>query len=191
MSSYKIVMILLIDNYDSFTYNIVQYFQMLGSIVHVVQNEATEINFTPTHIVIGPGPGRPSESGISKTIILKYLKQIPILGICLGHQCIGELFGARVIRAKLPMHGKVSKITHDGKGLFQGINNSFLATRYHSLIVEKEKLSKDLIITAECEGEIMGLRHNDFLLEGVQFHPESVSTEHGLKIFENFLKLGS
>lgn len=183
-------MILLIDNYDSFTYNIVQYFQMLGSIVHVVQNEVTEIDFSPTHIVIGPGPGTPSDSGISKSIILKNLKKIPILGICLGHQCIGELFGARIIRAKSPMHGKVSTITHDGKGLFEGIDNSFLATRYHSLIVEKNKLSKDLTITAECEGEIMGLRHNEFMLEGVQFHPESVSTEHGLKIFENFLKLG-
>jgi anthranilate synthase/aminodeoxychorismate synthase-like glutamine amidotransferase len=184
--------VLVIDNYDSFTYNIAQYFQMLGSIVHVVKNDSCIDDLEPSHLVIGPGPGTPKDSGISKNLMFKALGEIPILGVCLGHQCIGEFFGGTVLRAKKPMHGKVSAIYHDGQGIFQGMKYPFHATRYHSLIVEKNTLPKELIITAETdEGEIMGLRHRDHQLEGIQFHPESVLTEDGLLIFQNFLNLKS
>ncbi len=181
-------MILLIDNYDSFTYNIAQCFQMIGSTVHVVCNDVSHIDFIPTHLVIGPGPGTPSSAGISKELIHTYLNKIPILGICLGHQCIAEFFGGIVLRAKKPMHGKLSKIYHDEKGLFKGMPKPFVATRYHSLIVEKKSFPKELIISAETsDGEIMGLRHKEYALESVQFHPESVTTEKGLTLFQNFI----
>jgi anthranilate synthase/aminodeoxychorismate synthase-like glutamine amidotransferase len=181
-------MLLIIDNYDSFTYNIAQYFQMLGSHVDVVKNDQSIDSLDYSHLVIGPGPGAPQDSGISKELMFNNLGKKPILGVCLGHQCIGEFFGGNVIRAKKPVHGKVSAVHHDGKGIFLGMQNPFYATRYHSLIVEKNTLPKPLIITAETdEGEIMGLRHCDHLLEGVQFHPESVLSEGGLQLFQNFL----
>lgn len=183
-------MILVIDNYDSFTYNIVQYFQMLGATVNVVRNDQSITGLDPHYLVVGPGPGNPRDAGISKKLILKYLGKIPILGVCLGHQCIGEIFGGTILRAEKPMHGKVSEIYHDSKGIFKGMETPFLATRYHSLVVEKKTLPKELLITAESKnGEIMGLRHKKYLLEGVQFHPESVSTIGGLTIFQNFLNL--
>lgn len=183
-------MILLIDNYDSFTYNIAQYLQMVGGDVCILKNDSQLIDFTPTHLVIGPGPGKPRDSGISKDLILQFLGKIPILGICLGHQCIGELYSGHVVRAKKAMHGVVSEIHHHGKDLFKGIKSPFLATRYHSLVVERASFPKDLIITGETkDGEIMALRHSKFPLFGVQFHPESVATEEGLKIFKNFIQL--
>jgi para-aminobenzoate synthetase component 2 len=182
-------MILLVDNYDSFTYNIVQAFQIAGGIVDVVNRDVKSIATQPTHLVIGPGPGKPSDAGISKELIVRFLGKIPILGICLGHQCIGELFGGRVVRAKKAMHGKLSPIQHDGKGLFKSMPKPFLATRYHSLIVEKETLPDELIASAETpEGEIMALRHKNYPLESVQFHPESVMTENGITLIQNFLK---
>lgn len=185
-------MILLIDNYDSFTYNIVQYLGVLGGVVHVIPNDAWMGNEDPDYLVIGPGPGNPTDAGISKTLLKKFLGKIPILGVCLGHQCIGDFFGARVLRAKKPMHGKLSSIYHDEKGLFKGMKQPFSAVRYHSLIVDRETLSNELIISAETEdGEIMGLTHTHYPLFGVQFHPESVSTENGLTIFQNFLNLGT
>jgi len=163
---------------------------MLRCDVQVVRNDQQIESLDPDYLVVGPGPGTPTDSGISKPLISKYLGKIPILGICLGHQCIGQLFGGTILRAKKPMHGKISKIHHDSMGLFKGVKNPFSATRYHSLIVEKKTFPKELLITAETDdGEIMGLRHHKYLLEGVQFHPESVSTESGLTIFQNFLDL--
>lgn len=183
-------MLLLVDNYDSFTYNLVQYFQMCEVSVQVVRNDDPLPSFDPSHLVIGPGPGTPSNSGISNSLLARYHGKIPILGVCLGHQCIGEFFGGRVVHAKAPIHGKTSSIRHSGTGLFKQIPQDFLATRYHSLIVERSSLPAVLEITASTsDGEIMALRHKDYPTEGVQFHPESIATENGLAIIKNFLTL--
>ncbi len=187
-------MILMIDNYDSFTYNLVQYLGELGQEIHVVRNnqittdEIRKLN--PTHIVISPGPGSPKDAGVSSEIIREFSGKVPILGVCLGHQCIGEVFGGRVVRAGRLMHGKTSQIHHDGKGVFQGLPNPFEATRYHSLIVERETFPDCLTITAETDQkEIMGLAHKQHPTVGVQFHPESILTQAGKDLLRNFLKL--
>ncbi len=190
-------MILMIDNYDSFTYNLVQYLGELGEDVHVVRNDALSVEeirrLAPARIVISPGPGTPDQAGVSLELIAKLGAQIPILGVCLGHQSIGQVFGGKVIRAEAIMHGKTSPIFHGGKGLFAGLPNPFIATRYHSLIVEKASLPDCLEVTAwtqHADGgidEIMGLRHRTLPIEGVQFHPESILTEHGHDQLRNFL----
>ncbi len=188
-------MLLVIDNFDSFTYNLVQYFGELGVENLIVRrnNEITleEIHrLAPERICISPGPCSPNEAGISNEVLREFGPQIPILGVCLGHQCLGQVFGGEVIRAPRLMHGKTSPILHDGLNLFAGIPSPFSATRYHSLIVRRETLPDCLKITAEtAEGEIMGLNHRDHPIYGVQFHPESILTEHGHRILENFLKL--
>lgn len=188
-------MMLFIDNYDSFTFNIVQAFQALGlEKIKVIRNNTLSVKdclqLKPGYLVIGPGPGNPSQAGISKDLILASLGKVPILGICLGHQSIAEVFGGAVIRARIPMHGKISCISHDGRGIFAGLPQKFSAARYHSLIVEKSSLPSCLEICAETEdGEIMGLRHREFPLEGVQFHPESVLSQEGPRLLENFINL--
>lgn len=188
-------MLLLIDNFDSFTYNLVQYFQVIGDQVKVIRNNLLTIqeclNLNPVRLVISPGPGNPSQAGISKDLLLACAGKLPILGVCLGHQCLAEIYGGRVIRAHKPMHGKTSPIFHDGQGVFQGLPQGLLATRYHSLIVERASLPNCLKITAETsDGEIMGLRHRTHQhLESVQFHPESIMTEHGMDLLKNFSKL--
>lgn len=186
-------MILMIDNYDSFTYNLVQYLGELGEDLKVVRNDQITIQeiekLSPTHIVISPGPGNPTQAGISNEVIKKFSGKIPILGVCLGHQCIGYVFGGEVVRAERIMHGKTSLIYHDGKTIFKNIPNPFVATRYHSLIVKRETLPECLQISAWTkEGEIMGLRHKKFRVEGVQFHPESILTKEGKNILKNFLE---
>jgi len=186
-------MLLLIDNYDSFTYNLAHAFEMLGQSVHVVRNDvisAEECLFlNPSFIVIGPGPGNPQGAGISKQCIELYAGRIPLLGVCLGHQAIAEVFGGKVMRAETVMHGKQSKIHHLGEGLFKEVPQGFFATRYHSLIVEKKSLPLTLEMTAWTEsGEIMAIRHRDFPLHGVQFHPESIATTEGMLLLENFLR---
>jgi anthranilate synthase/aminodeoxychorismate synthase-like glutamine amidotransferase len=186
-------MILVIDNYDSFTYNIVQYLGELGAEIEVVRNDeisvADIIKKKPDHILISPGPCSPKEAGISVELIQKLAEKTPILGVCLGHQSIGYAFGGDIVRAKNLMHGKTSSIQHDGQGVFKGMPNPFKATRYHSLVIKKETLPKDLVITAESEdGEIMGVRHKTLPVEGVQFHPESILTESGKILLGNFLK---
>lgn len=186
-------MIVVVDNYDSFTYNLVQYLGELGAEVAVYRNDSISadnlIALQPTHIIISPGPGVPRQAGITCELIKKCGSKIPLLGVCLGHQAIGEVFGGVVKRARVLMHGKVSTICHEGKGLYQGIKAPFKAARYHSLIVERESLPACLKITAQTEdGVIMGLRHTIYPLEGVQFHPESIMTEHGKLILNNFLK---
>lgn len=187
-------MILVIDNYDSFTYNLVQYLGQLGQEIIVKRNDEIDMagieELAPDHIMISPGPCSPNEAGISLETIEHFKGKIPIIGICLGHQSIGQAFGGDVIRAEQLMHGKTSQIIHDGKGVFEGLPSPFTATRYHSLIVNRETLPDCLEITAETEtGEIMGLRHKLYPIEGLQFHPESIITEHGLRMLENFLKL--
>ena len=186
-------MILVIDNYDSFTYNIVQYLGELGADIEVVRNDEVTIadilKKKPDHILISPGPCSPKEAGVSVKVIQELAGKIPILGVCLGHQSIGYAFGGEIIRAKNLMHGKTSQITHDGKGVFKGLPNPFKATRYHSLVINKEKLPKDLIVTAQSEdGEIMGVRHKTLPVEGVQFHPESILTESGKALLKNFIE---
>lgn len=186
-------MILMIDNYDSFTYNLVQYLGELGQELKVVRNDEITIaqikKLKPSRIVISPGPGCPKEAGLSNQIIKELGPQIPLLGVCLGHQCIGEVFGGRVIGAARLMHGKTSQIHHDGKLLFKSLDNPFTATRYHSLIVERKMLPKILTITAETrEKEIMGLKHKKFPIFGVQFHPESILTQGGKQLLKNFLE---
>jgi len=188
-------MIVIIDNYDSFTYNLAQYFGELGAEVQVYRNDALapgEVeSLAPSHIVISPGPGDPSDAGISREVIRQLGPKIPILGVCLGHQCIGEVFGGRVVRAPRLMHGKTSPIHHHGDALFAGIPQPFEATRYHSLIVEQDTFPEALEITAAtAEGEIMALRHRQHPIVGVQFHPESVLTPYGKQILENFLSSG-
>ena len=191
-------MILMIDNYDSFTYNVVQYLGELKAEVTVVRNDEITVAdveaLAPEKIVISPGPCTPNEAGISVAVIEKFAGQIPILGICLGHQSIGQAFGGKVIRAREVMHGKTSPIYHADKGVFHGLSNPFEATRYHSLIIEKENLPECLEITAWTKtedgqvDEIMGVRHREFDIEGVQFHPESILTEHGHEMLQNFLE---
>ena len=187
-------MILVIDNYDSFTYNLVQYFGELGADPLVRRNDEITIEeigkLAPERICISPGPCSPNEAGISNEVIRKLAGKYPILGVCLGHQCMGHVFGGEVVRAGRLMHGKTSPILHDGKDLFQGLPNPFEATRYHSLLVKRETFPDCLEITAEtAEGEIMGLRHKELPLWGVQFHPESILTTHGKELLANFLKL--
>ncbi|MBI1760389.1 MAG: aminodeoxychorismate/anthranilate synthase component II [Acidobacteria bacterium] len=187
-------MILVIDNYDSFTYNLVQHLGELGGHLHVARNDQITIaeieRLAPERIVISPGPCTPNEAGISLAIFEHFAGKLPLLGVCLGHQALGQAFGGKVIRAPYLMHGKTSQILHDGKGLFAGLDNPFTATRYHSLIVERESLPPVLEITATTsDGLIMGLRHREFVCEGVQFHPESIMTVAGKRLLQNFLKL--
>jgi anthranilate synthase/aminodeoxychorismate synthase-like glutamine amidotransferase len=185
-------MILVIDNYDSFTYNLVQYFGELGADVVIRRNDQVTLEevetLRPDRICISPGPGTPLEAGISNELILRFGPSIPILGVCLGHQCIGHVFGGEVVRADRLMHGKTSPILHEGDGVFDGLPNPFEATRYHSLIVRRGSLPPELVITAETAAhEIMGLRHRRYPIEGVQFHPESIMTESGKRLLSNFL----
>ncbi|EOS53338.1 MULTISPECIES: aminodeoxychorismate/anthranilate synthase component II [Paenibacillus] len=185
-------MILVIDNYDSFTYNLVQYLGELGEEVTVRRNDEIDLAgieaLQPDHILISPGPCTPNEAGITLNLIEHFKGVIPIFGVCLGHQAIGQAFGGKVIRAERLMHGKTSPIYHHGESVFAGLPSPFTATRYHSLIVERESLPDCLEITAEtAEGEIMGLRHKEYAVEGVQFHPESIITQHGHQILRNFL----
>ncbi|MEK6814027.1 MAG: aminodeoxychorismate/anthranilate synthase component II [Nitrospirota bacterium] len=185
-------MLLLIDNYDSFTYNLVQYLGELGAEVEVVRNDKIALDGIaerkPSHIVISPGPCTPKEAGISVAAIKRFAGKVPILGVCLGHQSIGEAFGGDVVRADRLMHGKTSMIRHDGRTIFSGLPNPFEATRYHSLIVRRETLPSCLEISAETEEkEIMGLRHREYPVEGVQFHPESILTAAGKDLLRNFL----
>src|SRR3954470_10777199 len=187
--------ILIIDNYDSFTYNLVQYFGVLGCEVIVKRNDeitVAEIEMlAPERICISPGPGRPEHAGISNEVVRKFGSKTPLLGVCLGHQCIGAVFGGDIIPAPRLMHGKTSPVRHLSSGVFEHLPNPFEATRYHSLIVRRETLPECLEITAEtAEGEIMGLRHREFPIHGVQFHPESVLTAEGMKLLRNFLALG-
>lgn len=187
-------MILVIDNYDSFTYNLVQYLGELGAEPVVYRNDAITVEqileLEPERILISPGPGVPSDAGVTIDAIRALAGKIPILGVCLGNQAIGEAFGGRVVRAPYLMHGKTSEICHDSATIYRGLPYRFKATRYHSLIVEKEGLSESLEVSATTpDGLIMGLRHRKFPVEGVQFHPESVMTEHGKKLLDNFLKL--
>jgi para-aminobenzoate synthetase component 2 len=184
--------ILMIDNYDSFTYNLVQYLGELGGEVAVRRNDAIDLAgvraLSPEAIVISPGPGAPAEAGISVTILREMASAIPILGVCLGHQCIGEAFGGKVVRAARLMHGKTSPIIHDGRSIFAGLSNPFEAMRYHSLLIEPQSLPECLEVSARtAEGEIMGLRHRRFPIEGVQFHPESIGTPEGKELLRNFL----
>lgn len=185
-------MILLIDNYDSFTYNLLHYLGEMGAEVKVVRNDATTVaeilKSPPKGIVISPGPGTPDDSGICLDVIKQLTGNIPIFGVCLGLQAMGQAFGGKVIRAPKPMHGKTSLVTHNGKGVFAGIPSPFTATRYHSLIVDRESFPDTLEITAESEdGLIMGLQHKTHKMWGVQFHPESIASEHGHTIIKNFL----
>ncbi|HSQ02500.1 MAG TPA: aminodeoxychorismate/anthranilate synthase component II [Burkholderiales bacterium] len=185
-------MILMIDNYDSFTYNLVQYLGELGADVRVFRNDEISIGqieaLAPSQVVISPGPCTPDEAGVTLAVIERFAGRIPILGVCLGHQAIGQAFGGRVVRARQVMHGKVSRIRHDGAGVFSAIPDEFVATRYHSLVVERATLPECLVVTAQAEdGEIMGVRHRSLPVEGVQFHPEALLTEHGHKMLQNFI----
>jgi len=186
--------LLLIDNYDSFTYNLVQYLGELGSEVTVFRNDALGLEdiaaMAPERIVISPGPCTPNEAGISLDLIQRFAPTIPILGVCLGHQAIGQAFGGHVVRAVAPLHGKVSTIFHDGRGIFAGVDNPLEATRYHSLVVERASLPACLEVSAKTwDDEIMGLRHREYPCEGVQFHPESILTPTGKALLKNFLEL--
>lgn len=185
-------MLLFIDNYDSFTYNIVQYFAELGQEVAVRRNDDITLEeieaLNPQYLVIGPGPCSPKEAGISVAAMRHFAGRLPIMGVCLGHQTIGEAFGGRIVRAKTLMHGKVSPVSHSGKGMFRGLPNPVICTRYHSLVIERGTLPDCLEITAWTEdGEIMGVRHKEYAVEGVQFHPEALLTEHGHDMLNNFL----
>ncbi|QMT34051.1 aminodeoxychorismate/anthranilate synthase component II [Conchiformibius steedae DSM 2580] len=185
-------MLLFIDNYDSFTYNIVQYLAQLGQEVKVLRNDDIDLdgiaNLRPNYLLIGPGPCSPKEAGISVAAMRRFAGEIPILGVCLGHQTIGEAFGGKVVRAKTLMHGKTSPVFHHGTGVFRDLPNPVVCTRYHSLVIERESLPDCLEITAWTEdGEIMGVRHRDYAVEGVQFHPEGLLTEHGHEMLQNFL----
>jgi len=188
-------MILIIDNYDSFTYNLVQYFRILGAEVQIKRNDGITISeiesLTPAGIVISPGPGHPSESGVTLDIIKTFSGRFPILGVCLGHQAIVHAFGGEVVCASKIMHGKTSRIRGDNKGVFHGVDGPFEAMRYHSLIAKRETLPNELVITAESEDdhEIMGIRHKEFPVEGIQFHPESIMTIIGKRLLRNFLEV--
>jgi anthranilate synthase/aminodeoxychorismate synthase-like glutamine amidotransferase len=187
-------MVLVIDNYDSFTYNLVQYLGELGAEVRVMRNDVVTLDeiaeARPERIVISPGPGRPEHAGVTMDVIRRFGETTPILGVCLGHQAIGAVFGGEVVRAGVPMHGKTSTIEHDGRGVFAGITGPFLASRYHSLIVAEHGLPDELEVTARTreDGSIMGLRHRTWPVHGVQFHPESILTGEGHRILRNFLE---
>ncbi|MEH6582598.1 MAG: aminodeoxychorismate/anthranilate synthase component II [Halioglobus sp.] len=191
-------MLLMIDNYDSFTYNVVQYLGELGADVHVVRNDEIKVAdiaaLAPEKIVISPGPCTPNEAGVSMEVIRSYAGKLPILGICLGHQSMGQVFGGKIVRARNVMHGKISAIHHRSQGVFRGLSQPFDATRYHSLVVDRESLPDCLEITAWTQtedgeiDEIMGLRHRELNIEGVQFHPESILSEHGHDLLRNFLE---
>ncbi|HEZ6855733.1 aminodeoxychorismate/anthranilate synthase component II [Neisseria meningitidis] len=185
-------MLLFIDNYDSFTYNIVQYFTELGQEVAVRRNDDITLEeieaLNPQYLVIGPGPCSPKEAGISVAAMRHFAGRLPIMGVCLGHQTIGEAFGGRIVRAKTLMHGKVSPVSHSGKGMFKGLPNPVTCTRYHSLVIDRNTMPECLEVTAWAEdGEIMGVRHKEYAVEGVQFHPEALLTEHGHDMLNNFL----
>ena len=189
-------MILMLDNYDSFTYNLVQYLGELGADLKVYRNDALTIDqikaMKPEKIVISPGPGRPEDAGVCVDLIKRFAGKIPILGVCLGHQAIGYTYGGKIIRAKHLMHGKTSMITHNGKSIFEGVENPFEATRYHSLVIERETMPDALEVTAwtaDADKEVMGVEHKEFPLWGVQFHPESILTKAGKNILKNFLTL--
>ena len=187
-------MILMIDNYDSFTWNLVQYLGELGAEVKVARNDAITLDeitaMKPAAIVISPGPGRPSDAGISRDVVKRFAGKIPILGVCLGHQCIGEVFGGQVVRAERLVHGKTSAVIHTGRGIFLDVDNPFQATRYHSLVVAREGLPETLQVVAWTpENEIMAIRHRDHETWGVQFHPESILTTSGKDLLRNFLRL--
>jgi len=187
-------MILMIDNYDSFTYNLVQYLGELGQELVVRRNDQITVaemeKLKPERIVVSPGPKSPAEAGVCVEAIRHFAGKVPILGVCLGHQSIGYAFGGNIIRAKKLMHGKTSLISHDDKTIFKGLKNPFTATRYHSLAIEEKTLPSDLLVSARSEdNEIMGVRHKKFVIEGVQFHPESILTEDGKKLLQNFLQL--
>src|SRR5439155_2594688 len=186
--------LLLIDNYDSFTYNLAQYLGELGADVEVVRNDATSVDAIaaepPGASVISPGPCTPNEAGISMDVIRRFAGKVPILGVCLGHQCIGQVFGGKIVRAPRIMHGKTSKMFHDEKALYAGVENPFVATRYHSLVIEPASLPACLEVTCKTwEDEIMGVRHREHLVEGVQFHPESIMTTAGKALLANFLRM--
>lgn len=184
-------MFLMIDNYDSFVYNLVHYFEELGENIKVYRNDAITIDLIkvlkPSGIIISPGPKDPTDTGLSEDIIREFASSIPILGVCLGHQAIAHVYGASIIKGHRPMHGKISKLTHNNEGIFRNIPNPINVTRYHSLVVDPQSLSNDFTITATCEdGAIMGIKHKKLLLEGVQFHPEAVLTEYGHELLANF-----
>ncbi|HLJ74976.1 MAG TPA: aminodeoxychorismate/anthranilate synthase component II [Casimicrobiaceae bacterium] len=185
-------MLLMLDNYDSFTWNLVQYLGELGAAVKVVRNDAMSLEeieaLHPERIVISPGPCTPSEAGVAVPLVRRFAGRVPILGVCLGHQAIGQAFGARIIRAQRVMHGKLSSIVHDQRGVFVDVPSPFNATRYHSLAIERASLPAALDVTATADdGEIMAIRHRELPVEGVQFHPEAILTEHGKKVLQNFL----
>lgn len=187
-------MLLVIDNYDSFTYNLVQYLGELGAQMRVIRNDELTLDeieeLTPERILLSPGPGTPTDAGISLEVIERFEARVPILGVCLGHQAIGQYFGGNVVRAPEPVHGKPVEIVHDGRTLFSGIPNNFDAGRYHSLIVDREGWPDELEVSAESpDGLVMGLRHKTKPVEGVQFHPESILTQHGHQLLKNFLSL--
>jgi len=189
-------MILIIDNYDSFVYNLAQYVGELGYQPEVFRNDKVTIaqieEMMPSHIIISPGPCTPLEAGISNDVIKYFQGKVPILGVCLGHQCIGHVYGGDIVRANVPVHGKTSLIFHDGKTVFQGIVNPFEATRYHSLVIRPDRMPDCLEVSAKtAEGEIMGVRHKEYVIEGVQFHPESILTRPGHDILRNFLKVAA
>ncbi|MBI2958370.1 MAG: aminodeoxychorismate/anthranilate synthase component II [Chloroflexi bacterium] len=189
-------MILVIDNYDSFVYNLAQYLGELGWEPEVFRNDKITVEAIadkkPSHVVISPGPGTPDDAGISNETIRQFGGRIPILGVCLGHQCIGQVYGGTIVRASVPMHGKSSQIFHDGKTVYRGLPNPFAAARYHSLVIEPRSVPPCLEVSARTEtGEIMGVRHRDYVVEGVQFHPESIMTEAGHDLLRNFLSYSS
>jgi len=191
--NFEHVRMLLIDNYDSFTYNLVQAFAAMGADVMVYRNDAITVEealaLEPTHLVISPGPGRPEDAGLSLAMIEAFAGQVPILGVCLGHQSIVQQHGGRIVRADRLMHGKTSMVKHDGKSIFAGLSNPFEVGRYHSLCAEEESLPQDLVVTAQTDrGEIMGVRHKTLQIEGVQFHPESVLTPEGDALMANFMR---
>jgi anthranilate synthase/aminodeoxychorismate synthase-like glutamine amidotransferase len=187
-------MILVVDNYDSFTYNLVQYLGELGAKLHVVRNDCLTVEealaLSPERVVISPGPRTPAEAGLSNDLIRAFAGRVPVLGVCLGHQCIGAVYGGRIVRAPRLMHGKTSLIYHDGRGVFRSLPNPFPATRYHSLVIAPDSVPDCLEVSARTDqGEIMGVRHREFPVEGVQFHPESVLTRAGKDLLANFLAL--
>jgi anthranilate synthase component 2 len=189
-------MILMLDNYDSFTYNLVQYLGELGADVGVHRNNEISLaeiaGLKPSHIVISPGPCTPNEAGVSLGLIERFAGKVPILGVCLGHQAIGQAFGGKVARAPAPVHGKLSEVRHQGQGVFRGINGPFKATRYHSLVVERDSVPATLAVTAETDDRlVMGLAHKSLPVHGVQFHPESIASEHGHLMLKNFLELAA